>query len=453
MHLMKIATKHHESGNLHQAERLYKQVLELQPSDGFIWNQASVCAWQRQQSNLALQRILKAIELDPNQACFYNNLGNIHQQQNNLSQAILAYQKAIELQYNYPQAWTNLGVAYFRQENLELAQQSHEQALILDSTHFGALFNLGECLYKKGDIHTAEIYLQQVHQQDPTDIDNLYLLSDLLLTNKTEHQQLYLFVLREDESIAQWWIRQGIYQENNADINQAKAYYQRALEYQPCNQTAQYLLGILEGKPMQRAPKAYLTELFDAYAPQFEAQLNSISYQTPQQLMSLIGEQHFSHVLDLGCGTGLMGSLLYHQAQMMTGVDVSTKMLEIAKQKKYYEHLIHNDIIDFLQHSKPRTYDLIVATDVFVYFGDLNDVFSAIQKSLCRKGRFLFSIELAMEKNWVLNQRGRYAHPTTLIEKWALKNQFKIQQTTKINMRKEYGKWVQGMGFLLENMN
>ena len=58
-----------------------------------------------------------------------------------------------------------------------------------------------------------------------------------------------------------------------------------------------------------------------------------------------------SPVLDIGCGTGLVGVSLRKEgwSSELTGVDISQGMLEVAGRKKVYQKLICADLSDTLQ--------------------------------------------------------------------------------------------------------
>jgi predicted TPR repeat methyltransferase len=74
-------------------------------------------------------------------------------------------------------------------------------------------------------------------------------------------------------------------------------------------------------------------------------------------------------ILDLGCGTGLVGARLHPLARTirtMTGVDLSSKMLEIARQRRIYDNLICSELVEFLQ-KQTQSFNLAVAADVFIY--------------------------------------------------------------------------------------
>src|SRR3546814_7690729 len=76
-------------------------------------------------------------------------------------------------------------------------------------------------------------------------------------------------------------------------------------------------LALLGAAPAPDAlPVAYVTALFDEYAPRFERSLLvDLGYRGPEQVLDAVAAIRgaaaaFSAVLDLGCGTGLVGDRL-----------------------------------------------------------------------------------------------------------------------------------------------
>jgi predicted TPR repeat methyltransferase len=67
-------------------------------------------------------------------------------------------------------------------------------------------------------------------------------------------------------------------------------------------------------------------------------------------------------------------------------------MLEQAKSKNIYDRLIHSDLIDYLSISILE-FDYFISTDVFIYIGDLSNVFRLIKTRNKRNGKLAFSTE------------------------------------------------------------
>jgi predicted TPR repeat methyltransferase len=97
----------------------------------------------------------------------------------------------------------------------------------------------------------------------------------------------------------------------------------------------------------------------------------------------------FDNALDLGCGTGLSGQAFRSLVNRLEGVDISSKMVALAEQKKIYDALNVGEILDYL---KPSTtyYDLFIAADVLAYFGNLAPLFENVKKRSA-KGAYFYS--------------------------------------------------------------
>jgi predicted TPR repeat methyltransferase len=252
--------------------------------------------------------------------------------------------------------------------------------------------------------------------------------------------------------------------------------------------------------------------LFDDFANTFDEKLGALNYNVP----SLIGEAAFwllqqgerstyRSVLDAGCGTGLAGRFLKPLVEgTLVGVDLSTKMLEVARECTLvkgcglkeptrgdedsaeeepsgeeeepsgeddrssiplYNHLISLDLetatLDevYSGYIDPPAdvkdgFELIVAADVLVYFGDLQKVLTNFAnlsaKSNEERDAFLiFSCERIEEEDapsagWKLQSSGRYAHSKSYVVKTAKEAGFRLIGYEEIVPRMEKGEEVQG---------
>jgi predicted TPR repeat methyltransferase len=166
-------------------------------------------------------------------------------------------------------------------------------------------------------------------------------------------------------------------------------------------------------------PPAYVETLFDAYAPTFEtALLDRLEYRIPELLAHAIevhgGARRYHSVLDLGCGTGLMGPYVRPLADRLDGMDLSELMLQKAAEKQIYDNLIKGDVNDFeVVH---QSIDLVIAADVFIYVGDLDRAFGLVAQSLAADGLFAFSVENQEDSDSpVLQPSLRYTHSQAYI--------------------------------------
>jgi predicted TPR repeat methyltransferase len=125
-------------------------------------------------------------------------------------------------------------------------------------------------------------------------------------------------------------------------------------------------------------------------------------------------------VLDAGCGTGLCGPLIAPYARRLTGVDLSEGMLAHARDKNVYDALVKAELTKYLRDNR-KAFDLIVAADTLVYFGDLKSVLAAAARALRPKGLFVFTLEHAVggkaDVDYRLELHGRYSHARAYVER------------------------------------
>lgn len=185
----------------------------------------------------------------------------------------------------------------------------------------------------------------------------------------------------------------------------------------PDDQIQAYLLAAVSGADLDRAPAAYVAAHFDSFADKFDHQLvELLNYDAPQRLAAMVAAQEtrFADILDLGCGTGLSAPALAQFGGRLTGVDLSSGMLERARARGGYDRLVQDEAVAFLQANTAEgagAYDLVFAADMVIYFGDLAPLFTAAAQALRPGGVLALSTEAALgECDWSLLTSGRFAH-------------------------------------------
>src|SRR6185436_7696325 len=93
---------------------------------------------------------------------------------------------------------------------------------------------------------------------------------------------------------------------------------------------------------------------------------------------------------------------------------------------KIYDRLVSDDLTAFLR-TQDNAFDLAVATDVFIYVGDLSPVFPALRRALRENGLFCFSVEGADGDGFVLRNTLRYAHSIGYLRRLAEQNRFSVE--------------------------
>lgn len=187
---------------------------------------------------------------------------------------------------------------------------------------------------------------------------------------------------------------------------------------------------IAEHRVLQRSSGGYVRHLFDQFAADYDERMRSrLGYSAPETLRDLctllLGPPRKSlAVLDLGCGTGLAGSVFAAFSQRLVGVDLSPGMLAKAKGLGIYDELIVADIEDLPPHL--NSFDLVIAADVLVYVGDLSKTFAQIQHRLRPEGLWAFTTEKAEDGDFALGPKRRYRHSEAYLRRQAEANGFEI---------------------------
>ena len=237
--------------------------------------------------------------------------------------------------------------------------------------------------------------------------------------------------------------------------SEAIEHYRQIVKLQPENQGVKHILAALTGEQLKTAAAEYVVSLFDQYSDGFDVELvNHLKYTIPVKLKDTVcryvkGQAHFTNVIDLGCGTGMCGQEFWSMATRMTGVDLSSKMLGQAARKGVYDHIAQGDIVEFLNKSS-EFFDLFIAADVFIYVGELDEVFKAVRKSATDGGLFVFSVERLNGDSFWLRSSGRYAHSQNYIYRLAEKHSFAVEKCIPTGIRLENEKWIDGDIYILK---
>ena len=255
---------------------------------------------------------------------------------------------------------------------------------------------------------------------------------------------------------------QGLAWQECGDADAAARGFRLALKLDPRDEqgAALHLARMGAGAVPPAAPQAYVRELFDAYAPGFDAHLSgALGYRAPQVLLDMVLEtrwpqpfpgqgQPLTTILDLGCGTGLSGAAFRKLASHLTGVDLSPGMIALAQAKGIYDRLAVADIAGFLDGEPPASAGLILAADVFVYIGELAGIFRACCLVLPPGGILAFTVQKS-DESITFGEDMRYGHSVSYITQTARAAGLTVRSHLETSTRRDRGRDVRGLCFVL----
>lgn len=195
---------------------------------------------------------------------------------------------------------------------------------------------------------------------------------------------------------------------------------------------------------------AYIRALFDAYAARFERHLvDDLAYRAPELIVAALDRLSdapavYDTVLDLGCGTGLVGAALGDRARHLTGIDLSPLMLAEAARGKRYARLVEADLVAGLAAEPDAGTDLVTAADVMIYVGGLTDLLAGSARVLRPGGCLGFSVQSHAGDGLVLGPDARYAHGDVLVKRAVARAGLVLECLDPATLRRERGLPVPG---------
>lgn len=241
---------------------------------------------------------------------------------------------------------------------------------------------------------------------------------------------------------------------------EAQAIYARLHKLLPDDADVAHMHAVLCGNAPAQPDPAYVAGLFDAFADTFDRTLTHwLDYRAPKLVAdaaraALAGAKaehaKVQNACDLGCGTGLLGPEIRDLCMHLSGIDLSPRMIEKARDRKLYDTLDVAEIVAWLQ-ARPGQFDLLLAADVLAYFGVLEDGFAAIRAALKPGGIFVATVEAdtARPDGFTAGKSGRYAHGEGYIRKTAETAGLALHSLARETLRQEDAKPVAGYVFVL----
>ena len=157
---------------------------------------------------------------------------------------------------------------------------------------------------------------------------------------------------------------------------------------------------------------------FEGYRKLREREVNAnVLFEIPT-LHKLMPDLNGKRVLDLGCGMGEhCKDYINRGAKRVVGVDISEKMLEVARKENSDENILYLNIPMEDISSIDEKFDVVISSLAMHYIEDFDGVVKAVYSLLEDEGIFLYSQENPMNtcysgsgSRWTLDENGVKIH-------------------------------------------
>jgi predicted TPR repeat methyltransferase len=385
----------------------------------------------------------RALACAPDYGTAYGKLGDAYLAKGDAKASETAYRKNIELAPDDPRPLVGLGrLMHFSNRNQE-AEDALHRALELGDGGPEVCTLVGTVLLETGGLDAALELFEAAVRAEPDESRGHASVGLALhwLGRPDEAQQAYRRALNIDPRSAFALKHLGVLLQERDQLEAAAECFAKLLEANPNDEVARHMLAATRGDTTASAPAGYVTRLFDDYADRFDEHLGTIDYHVPKLIREAVleiagdGKPEW-RILDLGCGTGLCGEVVRPLAATLAGVDLSARMIAKARDRSIYDSLTVGSIDEALE-GQERSFDLIIAGDVFTYVGELAGVLTGCARALPAGGFLAFSVESSEGGSYRLCPTGRYAHSMKYIETTAGASRMSVVYRRDITLRND----------------
>lgn len=402
----------------------------------------------------AAQTLNQAQQILPGDARLFMLAALMAEKSGNKAGAFDAMRRCVNVAPNWGPGLLEMALLHARHNQFEPAIEAAEKVAALEPNNLQVLAGVIDIAHRAGATEMAIKHLRRGLTLVPNDMELRRMLAqDLSLLGQHEEALTLWNGLVADNPGNQYALEGRLQALQSAGLTtsqQAQADADALLALQPDNAVYTYWQQLTQGQTPTQQPVEISRQLFDGMAQDYDLHMvGQLGYQLPKLVAEKIVQRHPDkqiNVLDLGCGTGLLGVYLGRLNGFLIGVDVATKMVEQAARHQVYDRFHTVNLHDALQATPDGLYHVLTALDVFIYAGDLTQALPNAQRILLPGGVLYFSCEIAPEDgpDMVLQANGRYAHKRSHIE--ALCAQAGLNaEVQELVLRREAGEPVPGL--------
>lgn len=323
-----------------------------------------------------------------------------------------------------------------------------------EPSHLGALRFMGQLAMHTGATEIGIGCFSRALALAPRSHDILLELGDALIAGHRADEAVLTFkqalLLRPNDGTTFRGLARA--QLDTGNRPDALRSFRKTLAILPYDQYSAHMIAALTGEA-SKPSAGYVPDLFDTYADQFDEHLTgTLEYRIPGSIRDLLADRPaLGAMLDLGCGTGLVGAALKDRVAAIDGIDIAPRMTRKARDRDIYRRLRTGDAVEVLAADTALTgpYDLVTAADVFVYVRHLAATFAAVARVLAPRGLFAFTVESAAGDEVMIRSTGRFAHPAPYIQRLASQNGFAILVQQDVPIRQERNQPIPGTLYLM----
>jgi tetratricopeptide (TPR) repeat protein/SAM-dependent methyltransferase len=149
------AIRHHEAGQIDEAEALYREIIRVDPRHADALHLLGVAAHQKSNHPVGVHFIRQAIAQSGGSALYHSNLGACYRALGRIDEAIAEFREAMRLQPALIGARYNLAMALEAAGRPDEALREYDEVLRLNSGYVEALNNRGGLLLSLGRTEEA----------------------------------------------------------------------------------------------------------------------------------------------------------------------------------------------------------------------------------------------------------------------------------------------------------
>jgi len=165
------ALSHHQSGDLQQADALYRHILSLNPDHVLTLLMLGVLAHQISRNEAAIQLLTRAIQLAPTNPDTHNNLAVALAATGEFDKAIASYYASLSLRPDDPRTLNNLATALRDAGRLPESIAFYSRAISFNPDFAEAHDNLALAYQQLGDLPKALAHFRRATELSPQSPD------------------------------------------------------------------------------------------------------------------------------------------------------------------------------------------------------------------------------------------------------------------------------------------